>query len=124
MNHTRERQRGSVIIYAMLTMSVMLAIGLTLNALFIGKLRSASAARDSMVALYAADSAAELCLIEARSATDQPPITFSMGATYQITDVGSGADVTDNCMALGSASFQFRAVGRYRGTSRALEISQ
>lgn len=117
-------QRGSVIIYAMLTMSVMLAIGLTLSSLFIGKLKSAAAARDSVVALYVADSAAELCLYGARSTIDQSPLSFSLDVTYQLINVSGGGDITANCAALGSASFQFRAIGKYRGTSRALEISQ
>lgn len=120
-----DTQRGSIILYAMLTMSVMLAIGLTLNMLFVGKLRSAVAARDSVAALYVADSAVEKCLYEARMNVSQPPMTFSSDATYLVTGVGAGApDVTDNCMTLGSSSFEFRATGTYHGTRRTLEITQ
>jgi hypothetical protein len=124
MNHFPS-QRGSVILYAMLTMSVMLAIGLTLNALFIGKLRSASAVRDSVGALYAADSGVEKCLYEARQHTDQPPMTFSIEVQYAITSLATGSlDVTDQCASLGSGSFGFRSTGTYRGVRRTLEVSQ
>jgi Tfp pilus assembly protein PilX len=118
-------QRGSILLYAMLMMSVMLAIGLTLNALFISKLRSAAAVRDSTAALYAADSAAEKCLYEVRHGANQPPMTFSNGAQYSIVSIAPGnPDITDNCVSLGSSSFGFRATGTYRGTRRTLEISQ
>ncbi len=119
------KQQGSVILYAMLTMSVMLAIGLTLNALFISKLRSASAIRDSVGALYAADSGVEKCLYEARQNSNQPHMTFSIEVDYAITSTAtSSPDVTDNCASLGSGSFGFRSTGTYRGVRRTLEISQ
>ncbi len=122
-------QRGSILIYAMLTMSAMLAIGLTLTGLFVGKLKSAGEARNSTLAIYAADSAVEKCLYEAREKkkTDPqlPVMVFTSGATYKITsaDIGN-TDVTLDCSALGSASFGFRATGEYRGVRRTLEISQ
>ncbi len=119
------RERGSIIIYAMLTMSAMLAIGLTLNSLFLGKLKSAAAARDSVIALYVADSAAEKCLYEARQNSNQPAMEFTNKATYTVVSMAVGSpDVTDNCASLGSSSFQFRATGTYRGVRRSLEISQ
>ena len=121
MNTTN--QKGSIIIYALLTMSVMLAAGLTLTELFVSKLRLAVQARNTMVALYAADSATELCLYEARQLVDEQPLTFGEGATYRIADMG-GVDVTADCTALGSASFGFRATGLFRGVSRTLEITQ
>ena len=116
-------QRGQILLYAMLTMSVMLAAGLSLNSLFISKLRSAAAARDATVALFAADSASEMCLYEARTGTNASPLTMINGATYVVVDVSKGTDITADCSTLGSA-YTFRATGAYRGTSRALEISQ
>ena len=123
-------QRGSIIIYAMVTMTAMLAIGVTLSGLFVGKLRAAAAARDSTGAVYAADSAVELCLYEARQATNQPnpsfegkPDTLSNGSTFQIINVATGDDITDDCSALGD-TFQFRATGMNRGVRRTLEITQ
>jgi len=112
-----------MLLYALLSMSVMLAIGLSLTSLFIGKLRAAEAARDATVALYAADSASEACLYQARiGPTD--PLSMDNGATFTITDVTKDLDMTADCSKLGTASFDFRATGNYRGSSRALEISQ
>lgn len=117
-------ERGSVIIYALLTMSVMLAIGLTLNSLFISKLKSAAQARNSIAALYAADSATELCLYDARAKASDT-MTLSNGAAFKIVSTAPGQpDVTAGCMTLGTASFGFRATGTFRGVSRTLEISQ
>jgi len=124
LNHT---ERGSVILYAMLSMSVMLAIGLTLNGLFISKLHAISAARNSIAALYAADSATELCLYEARKGTLEPSprLTFANGATFEIKSTAAGQpDVTGDCSNLGTDSFGFRAMGTYRGVRRTLEVSQ
>ncbi len=119
------RQRGSILIYSMLTMTAMLAIGLTLSSLFLGKMKIAASARDSVVAFYVADSAVEKCLYEARLGADQPGIIFSNEATYTIVDMGGIAgDVTDNCSVLGNASFHFQATGTYRGVRRSLELSQ
>lgn len=123
MNHSHA-QRGSIILYAMLTMASMLAIGLTLNALFIGKLKSSAAARDSIAAVYAADSASELCLYEARKNEPQLAMTFTGDIMYSIVNASGDTDITDDCSVLGSSSFSFRATGVYRGVSRTLEISQ
>ena len=116
-------QQGQILLYAMLTMSVMLAAGLSLNSLFISKLRSAASARDATVALFAADSAAEACLYEARTLKQDSPLVMINGATYAVVDVSSGTDITADCSKLG-ATYTFRATGNYRGSSRALEISQ
>ena len=124
MKNLKISQRGSIIIYAMLTMSAMLAIGLTLNSLFLGKLKSAAAARDSIVALYGADSAVEKCLYEARQNINQPAMEFANKATYTVVNMAGALDVTDNCASLGSSSFQFRTTGTYHGVRRSLEISQ
>ena|ERR1051326_4488443 len=125
--NTHVNQRGSVILYAMLSMAVMLAIGLTLNSLFISRLRSAAQARSSIDALYAADSAAELCLYEARHGTviPSPRLQLDNGATFQITLLAPGQpDITADCSALGTASFGFRATGTFRGVRRTLEVTQ
>lgn len=116
-------QRGSVLIYAMLTMTVMLAIGLTLTSLFVSKLRAAAATRNAMVALYAADSATEMCLYEARTAADDNPLVLDEGVSFTITD-GTNMEITEDCSVIGSASFGFRANGNFRGARRTLEISQ
>jgi len=134
MNH--RTTKGSIIIYALLLMSAILAASLSLSAIFLGKFRAVTGARDSAVALYAADSAAEMCLYMARF--NVPLVTLTMGtpgidiAVYdgsgnQIEEMSGGALVGSggqDCAKIGSESFQFRAVGSYRSTTRALEIAQ
>jgi len=126
--NTSPNQRGSILIYTLLSMSVMLAIGLTLNSLFVSKLRAAVSARSALVALYAADSATESCLYQARvpvhSGPATQPLTMDNGATFTITDLADGSDITMDCSKLGQGSFGFRATGNFGGSSRALEISQ
>jgi hypothetical protein len=104
----------------------MLAIGLTLTSLFLSKLRSAAAARNATAALYAADSAVEMCLYEARAGVDDPPLVFLSGATFTITEVAPGEpDISDDCSGFGGvATFSFRAQGLFRGSARTLEITQ
>jgi len=129
-NRRTTTERGSILVYTMLTMASMLAIGLTLNALFISKFRLAAAARNATVALYAADSGVEMCLYEARTMTDDSPLVLGNGASLKILDAAPGnADITDDCSSLaglGTASqpFGFQSTGTFRGTTRALEISQ
>jgi Tfp pilus assembly protein PilX len=116
-------QSGQMLLYAILMMAVMLAISLALTSLFVSKLRAAQSARDTVIAFYAADSASETCLYQARiGPTD--PVTMDNGATFTIIDAADDSDITADCSVLGSGSFTFQAIGAYRGTSRALEISQ
>ncbi len=126
------KQRGSVIIYTLLIVSALLAIGLGLTNLFIIKIRNVSRQRATTDAIYAADSAAELCLYEARTganyndpASTMNDGTLDNGAMFTIEDLGNpGTFIEDDCSVLGSGSFSFRATGTYRNVSRALEISQ
>lgn len=127
--HILRTQRGSIIIYAMLTMSAMLAIGLTLTGLFIGKLRSAANARNSTIAIYAADSATEMCLYEARSGVPLPEIVLGNESSYEIVGGDDGEPESPlvegaGCETLDSGLFSFRATGIYRGVRRTLEITQ
>jgi hypothetical protein len=116
----------------MLTMSAMLAIGLTLTGLFIGKLRSAANARNSTIAIYAADSATEMCLYEARSGVPLPKMDLGNDSSYEIVGGDEGeaeGELTDDvpnrgCETLDSGLFSFRATGIYRGVRRTLEITQ
>jgi Tfp pilus assembly protein PilX len=118
-------QRGSILLYAMIAMTIMLAIGLAIVSLFIGEMKIISAAKDSIISLYVADSAAEMCIYAIRQETSVAPITFTNGATYQIVSNGPGnPDITNECEILSSTSFGFRATGTFRGIRRTLEISQ
>ncbi|MEK7125067.1 MAG: hypothetical protein AAB864_01595 [Patescibacteria group bacterium] len=121
-------QRGSIIIFSLMILTVTLTMALALVNVLIPKLRLANVATNAAVALYAADSGSELCLYEARQlgAGDSPltrPI-MANGSDFVIVRLPAEQVITNNCIVLGSASFTFRATGRFSGTSRALEVSQ
>lgn len=122
-----KNQRGSIIVFSVLILTVVTAATMTLTAIFVPKIRTVGEAVNSAVAIYAADSAAELCLYEARQ---QPALLatrplMTNGATFTIASLSaSPLDITPDCTILGSGSFEFRAVGTYNSVSRALELSQ
>lgn len=130
---TPTSQRGSVIVFAVLVMASMLALSLALTGLLVGRLKASTAQRASVVAVYAADSAAEKCLYEARKqpASNFPTPTFTPypGSTtlYAIASVsasGATVDITSGCKVLGINAFRFRATGKSGGVQRSLEINQ
>lgn len=123
IRHSREA--GSILVYTMLTMAAMLAIGLTLNGIFVSKLRAAGATRNATVALYAADSGTELCLYAARTATPGLRLEMENGATVTVKNLTSGADVTDcaDPAQLDPNAIFIQVIGEYRRSARALEVS-
>src|SRR6185436_13309386 len=60
------KQQGSIIIFALILLIFMLTISRGLLDIFLPKLKTLQEATNSLRAFYAADSAAELCLYEAR----------------------------------------------------------
>lgn len=122
-----KKQRGSIIIFSVLILTVVTAATMTLTAIFVPKIRTVGETVNSAVAIFAADSAAEMCLYEAR----QQPTTLvtrplmTNDSTFTIASISaSPLDITTDCTILGSGSFGFRAVGTYNGVSRALELTQ
>ncbi|HXV26795.1 MAG TPA: pilus assembly PilX N-terminal domain-containing protein [Candidatus Paceibacterota bacterium] len=115
--------RGSILIYSLLIMTIILSVGLSLNTLFLRNLRTIGAARDSVIALYSADSGMETCLYETRSGmtVDRQVLRDVM---FEVTDLSTGMLVTGDCTMLGTGSLEFRVTGTYRNSSRALQISQ
>ncbi len=121
------RQRGSVIIFAVLLMASILAIMLALVGVFVPKLKVILEAGNSTGAVFAADAAAEACLYEARQqpATPLPRPILTNGATFTIASLSaSPVDITNDCRPIGATYFRFRAVGTYNGVSRAIEVTQ
>ncbi len=90
----------------------MLLISLTLSAIFLPKIKSATNASSSVSAIYAADSGIEWCLYTNRGKTPaRPTPTLTNGATYTITP--------SDCMIV---PLNHQAVGTYHGVSRALQV--
>lgn len=125
-------ERGSIIVFSVLILTVILTVSLGLIALFIPKIKTVAESVNSTVAIFAADSATELCIYEARKAVNynEPASTMNdgtldNGATFTVKDLNPpGSFIQADCSSISSSSYSFRAVGTYRSISRALEITQ
>lgn|SRR3989344_2274839 len=114
MNSLNTKERGAILVYAVLMLGSILAITLSLAAIFVPKIRSISnAGAGSVGAIYAADSALEWCIYTNRGNPALAQPMMSNGATYTLSS---------NC-APTDQPFTARAVGTYRGVSRSLEVS-
>jgi hypothetical protein len=118
------KQRGAILIFSLLILTVILSITFTLMGIFIPKLRIASDPIKSIIALSVADSGLEWCLYNNRANPVPllPPPVFSSGATLAVYSPASGFNLTD-CNS-GISPLDFRAVGIYQGVARSLEISE
>ena len=109
--HVKKSQAGIAIITTVLLVGVMLSIVFTLSAVFIPKIRSASETKNSVTAIYAAESGLEWCLFKNNYPSTSPmPLQPIMdnGSTYTVTDCTSSP---------------VHAVGTYRGVTLAFELS-
>ncbi len=113
-----DNQKGSIIIFAVLMLGVILTITLALANIFLPRLRTSTEAINSVASIYAADSALEWCLHEqrAKSPSVNTP-TMSIVATYVIY-FGSGLA---SCTPI-ETPLNHRAVGTYRGVTRSLDL--
>ena len=111
-------QKGSILIFSVLMLGVILTITLSLGNIYLPRLRTSTEAINSVAAIYAADSALEWCLHEQRGRT--PSVitpTISIIATYTIY-FGSGIATCTPA----EDPLNHRAVGTYRGVTRSLDI--
>lgn len=116
---TINKEKGSIIIFTLLTTASILTITLTLVNIFIPRLRAISESQNSATAIYAADTAMEWCLYIAREKPAVPQPTMSTGATYVIYD-STGAETL--CPA--GEELNYRSVGTFRGVSRSFEVEE
>ncbi len=112
-------QKGSILIFSVLMLGVIITITLALGNIFLPRLRTSTEAINSVVAIYAADSALEWCLHEQRGRLPSvtPPVISITGTTH-VTYFGSGLA---SCTPV-EEPLNHRAVGTYRGVTRSLEM--
>ncbi len=111
-------QRGSILIFSVLMLGVILTITLSLGNIFLPRLRTSTEAINSVASIYTADSALEWCLHQQRGVL--PSIiapTMSIGSTY-VLYFGSGIA---SCAST-ETPLNHRAVGTYRGVTRSLDL--
>ncbi|MBI2003637.1 MAG: hypothetical protein HYS78_01530 [Parcubacteria group bacterium] len=101
--------KGTVLIYTLLTVGIILSIVFFLTGIFASKLRLAFDFSNSVAALYAADSAIEWQIYNTLKEPDAVSPSLFNGATFTVsTPLGS---------------FPVKVIGKFRGVSRALEVS-
>lgn len=105
-----KKQEGVAILVSVLFIGILLSIVFALSAIFIPKLKSAAEIKNSVTAAYAAESELEWCLYELRVGDVSPP-AMANGSTYVPL---APADCSVSPV---------RAVGSYRGVTRAFELS-
>ena len=114
------KQKGSVLIFSVLMLGVILTITLSLANILLPRLRSATDSLSSVAAVYAADSAVEWCLYTQRGrlpAISQP--VMSNGATYTIV-----FGVAPATCAPAENPLNHTVTGTYRGVTRAFKIEE
>lgn len=117
---TLNPQKGSVLIFSMLMLGVILTITLSLANTLLPRLRSAGDALSSVAAIYAADSGVEWCLYTQRAkvpAVPQP--VMSNGATFTIL-FGAGPGTCTPA----ESPLNHTVIGTFRTVTRAFKIEE
>jgi len=102
----RKNESGAALLFAIILITIMLGVGLTLSTIFIGKLRASVDAKSSIGAYYAADSGIEWKLYEKRVGPEAFGNQLGIGSEFEIDDPPE----------------YMRSLGTYRGVSRAIEV--
>jgi uncharacterized repeat protein (TIGR01451 family) len=122
-----KNKNGFVLIYTILIVSVMLTATLSLTRIFLPRIRATTDSISSTVAIFAADSATELCLYQARKQLMPVPLSnplMTNGALVTIASLSAvEVDVSGDCRAMDNEEFTFRATAVYRGVTRAFQVN-
>ncbi len=119
------KQKGSILVFSVMIMTILLTISITLARVFIPKIRVATEAANSVSAIFAADTGIEWCLYTYRHAEGlgyaKPTLTNDATNYYSVyKDSDIGELVT--CGPEAATLPHFRSVGTYAGVSRSMEI--
>ena len=118
---SQKTMAGSIIIFTVLMITVILTIALTLTRIFIPKLKTITESSDSIIAIYAADSALERCLyVNRQRPATPPPLTLNNGATWVVYK-GFTTNIAD-CYE--SGGLNHRAVGSFRNVIRSFQLEE
>ena len=107
----KNNQKGVVIIFTAIILGILISISIGLAAILVPKIRLITEVKNSVGALFAAESGLEWCLYNNRvnpSPTPLPPV-MSNGATFVLTP----ADCSGSSL---------KSVGTYRGVTRAFQV--
>ncbi len=101
--------KGSALIYTLLTVGIVLSIVLFMSSIFAIKLRLSLDTANSVTAFYAADTALEWQLYNNLNDPDANEPVFANGAVFVIISP--------------SGTLPIKVIGKFQGTSRAVEVS-
>ena len=98
------------ILITILMVGVMLSIAFALTAIFLPKIRVASDTKNSVTALYAAESSLEWCLY--KNKVSPSPVPALIMWTTGVSSISSECTAT-----------KAKAIGTYKGVTRAFELT-
>ncbi len=101
--------RGSALVYTLLTVFVVLSIVFVLTSIFSSKLRIASSYPDSVVALYAAEAGVEWQIYNQLKDPDAAVPILTNGTTFSLISPPGTSPI--------------KVIGKFRGVSRSEEVS-
>ena len=101
--------KGTALVYTLLTVGILLSITFFLTSIFAAKLRVAFDFPNSVTAFFAADSGIEWQIYNRLKDPDAGQPSLTNGAAFSITTP--------------PGLFPMKVIGKFRGVSRALEIS-
>jgi hypothetical protein len=118
INSKQKNKQGMSLLFAVLVMSILLAIGSGVSGILIPQIKMLGDIGYSVVAFYAADSGIEEILVD-RSNPPSEGISGSLsnGASYQVYVKAGGEE---GCAA--EFNYCIKSIGSYKGIKRAIEI--
>ncbi len=114
----KKASSGIALLFSIFLVGFLISVVLTLSLIFIPKIRLAGETKNSVSAIYSAESGVEWCLYTNRvdpSGSTAKPI-MGNGATY--TDQNGGALDGTDCQVSPAT-----IIGSYRGVTRAYQIN-
>jgi Tfp pilus assembly protein PilX len=121
--------RGSALLLIIIIMSMFIALATTASSLIISELRINKDMADAVVAFYAADSAIEKVLIEARQeptpmAISDATISIYMPVADDYAYATATVEIIDLIVGVSIQSARIQSNGHYKETNRAIEVTQ
>src|SRR3989344_5892286 len=107
----KENQKGVMIIFTAIILGITLSIALALGAIFTPRVRLITEVKNSVVALFSAESGLEWCLYinQVAPTPAPPPPVMANGSTYLLTP--------SNC-----SGSSLKSIGTFKEVTRALQI--
>ncbi len=122
MTLNNKKNKGSSLYFAVAIITIILGVALGTSAILVTQIRIIREMGNSVLAIYAADTAIEKALYQIRKENVFPEDidisgTLSNNSQYEINNVLSGGD--EECDAL---NYCIKSIGKYQKVQRSIEI--